>query len=67
MKIRLLKVENPSESLVISCDKAEGRMTENDRGDIIDSCVIARTNGLIDIYFGYRLVDLADEEEGLFA
>ena len=34
------------------------------RGDIIDSCVIARTNGLIDVYSGYRL---ADEEEGLFA
>ena len=64
MKLRLLKVENPSESLVISCDKAEGRMTKNGRGDIIDSCVIARTNGLIDVYSGYRL---ADEEEGWFA
>lgn len=42
----------------------EGRMTKNGRGDIIDSCVIARTNGLIDVYSGYRL---ADEEEGLFA
>lgn len=64
MKLRLLKVENPSASMVISCDKAEGRMTKNGRGDIIDSCAITRTNGLIDVYSGYRL---ADEEEGLFA
>lgn len=64
MKLHLLKVENPLASLVISCDKAEGRMTKNGRGDIIDSCVITRTNGLIDVYSGYRL---ANEEEGLFA
>lgn len=64
MKLRLLKVENPSASRVISCDKAEGRMTKNGHGNIIDSCVITRTNGLIDVYSGYRL---ADEEEGLFA
>lgn len=63
MKLRLLKVENPSASMVISCDKAEGRMTKNGRGDIIDSCVITRTNGLIDVYSGCRL---ADEEGGLF-
>lgn len=64
MKLRLLKVESPSESMVISCDKAEGRITKNGRGDIIDSCVITRTNGLLDVYSGYRL---ADEEGGLFA
>lgn len=64
MKLRLLKVESPSESMVISCDKAEGRITKNGRGDIIDSCVITRTNGLLDVYSGYRLVD---EEGGLFA
>lgn len=64
MKLRLLKVESSSESMVISCDKAEGRITKNGRGDIIDSCVITRTNGLLDVYSGYRL---ADEEEGLFA
>lgn len=64
MKLRLLKVESPSESMVISCDKAEGRITKNGRGDIIDSCVLTRTNGLLDVYSGYRL---ADEEEGLFA
>lgn len=63
MKLRILKIENPSESLVISCDKAEGRMTKNGHGDIIDSCVIARTREMIDVYSGYRL---ADEEEGLF-
>ena len=38
-------------------------MTKNGRGDIIDSCVIARTREMIDVYSGYRL---ADEEEGLF-
>ena len=64
MKLRLPKVESPSESVVISCDKAEGRITKNGRGDIIDSCVITRTNGLLDVYSGYRLVD---EEGGLFA
>lgn len=63
MKLRILKIENPSESLVISCDEAKGRMTKNGRGDIIDSCVVTRTNGLLDVYSGYRL---ADEEEGLF-
>ena len=64
MKIRLLKVQNPSESLVIFCNKAKGRMTKNGRGDIIDSCVITRTNGLIDVCSGYHL---ANEEGGLFA
>lgn len=63
MKLHILKIENPSESLVISCDKAEGRMTKNGHGDIIDSCVIARTREMIDVYSGYRL---ADEGEGLF-
>lgn len=62
--LRLLKVENPSASLIISCDTAEGRMTKNGHGDIIDSRVIARTREMIDVYSGYRLVN---EEEGLFA
>lgn len=61
--LRILKVENPSASLIISCDTAEGRMTKNGHGDIIDPCVIARTREMIDVYSGYRL---ADEEEGLF-
>ena len=62
--LRLLKVENPSASLIISCDTAEDRMTKNGHGDIIDSCVIARSREMIDVYSGYRL---ADEEGGLFA
>lgn len=61
--LRLLNVENPSASLIISCNTAEGRITRNGHGDIIDSCVIARTHEMIDVYSGYRL---ADEEEGLF-
>lgn len=63
MKFRILSCDNPLDSLVISCESAEGRMTRNGHGYIIDSCVIARNNGQVRVYSGYRL---ADEAEGLF-
>lgn len=57
MKFRILSCDNPSDSRVISCESAEGRITKNGHGDIIDSCVIARSNGQVRVYSGYRLAD----------